>query len=143
MAFARTRPGSRFRWAALRGRCRRNLAAGLVLLAVAIVYGIYAGQRFGGRGNDRNNFDQPVVDLATRLNPPPAHLGSIQPRNNRELYLVTVVSDQQDIILGLTVLVFRMIATLTIGGLGLVLLSAGSVEWEVRSESCAPEPLAA
>jgi hypothetical protein len=28
----------------------------------------------------------------------------------------------------------RLLATVTVGGLGLVLLTAGSTEWEIRSE---------
>lgn len=63
------------------------------------------------------------------------HLGSVVPENNRELYLVTVISDQQDTMFGLTLLVLRMILALTIGGFGLVLMTAGATEWEVLSEA--------
>jgi hypothetical protein len=50
------------------------------------------------------------------------------------LYLATVISDQHDMINGLTVLALRMVLALTAGGFGLVLLTAGSTEWELRSE---------
>ena len=125
----------RFQWAAFRGRCRRNLVSGLVLLAVVGAYGIWAGQRFSRRGADLSAFDQPLVRAAARMVPPPVHLRTIQPSNSRELYLATVVSDQQDVMFGLSVLLLRLIVTMTLGGLGLVLLTAGATEWEVRSEA--------
>ncbi len=49
--------------------------------------------------------------------------------------MVTVISDQQDVLVGMTVLLLRLVIALTAGGLGLVLLTAGATEWEVRSES--------
>ena len=134
MSFKITLPPTRFQWSALRGRCRRRIAAGLLLLLVAGGYAAYAGQRFGTRGTDNGVFDQKLADLGHLLTPPPVHMRSISPQNDRELYLVTVVKDQQDITFGLTMLVLRMIATLTVGGIGLVLLTAGSTEWEIRSE---------
>jgi hypothetical protein len=123
-----------FRWSAFHGRCRRRILAGLLLLLCAGGYAWYAGRGFGRRGEDARGFDRPLVGIADRLTPPPVHLASIQPQNNRELYLVTVVSDQQDVLFGLVLLVLRMIAALTAGGFGLVLLTAGSIEWEIRSE---------
>jgi hypothetical protein len=121
--------------ALFRGRCRRRLLAGACLLAVAIAYGSYAGWAFGRRGGDDPLIDRPLAWLARSLTPPPVHLGSVVPENNRELYLVTVISDQQDTMFGLTLLVLRMILALTIGGFGLVLMTAGATEWEVLSEA--------
>ena len=128
-------PKSRFRWSVLRGTCRRRLVAGLMLMAVAVGYGMYAGQRLGQRGSDDHVLDQPLVRMARSMTPLPRHLGTIEPQNNRELYLVTVISDQQDVMFGLTLLILRMIVALTAGGFGLVLLVAGSTEWEIRSET--------
>lgn len=128
---------TRFVWSALRGACRRRLIAGLVLLALALGYGIYAGRQFGRRGSDAHVLDQPLVRAARGLTPAPRHLRSIEPANDRELYLVTVISDQQDVTFGLTLLILRTIVALTLGGLGLVLLTAGSTEWEIRSETAA------
>jgi hypothetical protein len=128
-------PKPRFHWSALRGRCRQRIIAGVLLLVVSAGYAVYAGQRFGHRGNDEQVFDQPLARLGHALTRPPFHMRGMKPQNNRELYLVTVVSDQQDIMFGLTMLVLRMIGTLTVGGIGLVLLTAGSTEWEIRSEA--------
>jgi hypothetical protein len=126
---------ARFVWSALRGGCRRRLAAGIVLVALATGYGLYAGRQFGRRGSDDRVFDQPLVRAARAMTPAPRHLGSITPENSRELYLVTVISDQQDVTFGLTLLILRSIVVLTVGGLGMVLLTAGSTEWEIRSET--------
>jgi hypothetical protein len=127
-------PTPRFAWSELRGRCRTRLAAGLIVLAIAAAYAAWAGHQFAVRGGDTRAFDQPLVHLAARMTPPPAGLRGIQPRNDRELYLLAVITDQQDVLFGLTVLVLRMIVALTVGGIGLVLLTAGSTEWEMRSE---------
>jgi hypothetical protein len=135
MPFNLKRPSTRFQWSALRGRCRRRIAVGLVLLIVGGCYAAYAGQRFGTRGNDEGVFDQELARLGHVLTPPPVHMRGISPANDRELYLMAVIKDQQDITFGLTMLVLRMIATLTVGGIGLVLLTAGSTEWEIRSEA--------
>lgn len=123
-----------FIWSVLRGRARRRLGVGLVMMAVAIGYGAFAGIRFAARGADARAFDQPLVRVARVLTPLPGHLRTIQPENNRELYLVAVITDQQDVQFGLTLLILRMIVTLTVGGLGIVLVAGGSTEWEVRSE---------
>lgn len=104
-------------------------------MLVSAGYGLFAGQRFGTRGSDTHVFDQPLVRLASRMTPSPWHLQSIRPENSRELYLVTVISDQQDVMFGLTLLLLRMIVTLTVGGLGVVLVAGGSTEWEIRSET--------
>jgi len=124
---------TRFRWSALRGRCRRHLVAGVLILAAAAAYAWFAGAHMARRGSDERAFDQPLLRLAVRLTPPPAHLFQHQPQNDRELYLATVIEDQRDMITGLTVLLLRMIVAVTAGGIGLVLLTAGSTEWEIRS----------
>ncbi|HEY3383300.1 MAG TPA: hypothetical protein VGK32_16125 [Vicinamibacterales bacterium] len=128
----------RFRRSVFTGRPRRNLVAGLVLAALALSYGVWAGARFAKRGADLTAFDQPVVQMASRLTRAPFHMRGVTPNNSTELYLVTVISDQQDVMFGMMVLVLRLIAVVTVGGLGLVLLTAGATEWEVRSE--APDP---
>ena len=69
------------------------------------------------------------------MNPPPVHLRAYVPQNDRELYLAAVISDQHDMINGLTVLALRLILAGTAGGFGLILLTAGSTEWEIRSEA--------
>jgi hypothetical protein len=130
---------TRFRWSALKGRCRRRLTAGLLALIAALVYAWFAGSQMARRGSEERAFDQPLVRLAARMNPLPVHLHQYQPQNDRELYLATVVKDQQDMLVGLTALLLRMIAAVTAGGIGLTLLTAGSTEWEVRSET-APGP---
>jgi len=124
----------RFAWSALGGRCRARLVAGLVVLGVAAGCGIFAGRQFAERGRDARAFDQPLVRLGADLTRPPALVAALQPSNDRELYLLAVISDQRDMLFGLTVLMLRMIVTLTFGGIGIVLLTAGSTEWEVRSE---------
>jgi hypothetical protein len=116
------------------GRCRRNLLTGLVLMAIGIAYGSWGARQFGQRGADDRAFDRPVVRAARRMVPPPTHLKDMWPQNDRELYLTAVISDQQDVMLGLMLFILRMIASLTAGGLGLVLVTAGATEWEVRSE---------
>jgi len=126
---------TQFRWSALKGRCRRRLAAGVLVLAATTAYAWFAGFQMARRGADARAFDQPLVRLAARMNPLPIHLHQYQPQNDRELYLATVIKDQQDMLVGLTALVLRMIAAVTAGGIGLTLLTAGSTEWEVRSEA--------
>ncbi len=103
-------------------------------MLLAGLYGGWAAVHLGRRGADAETFDRVLVRAATRMVPPPAHLRSIEARNDRELYLVTVVADQQDVMAGLMVFVLRLILIATLGGLGLVLLTAGATEWEVRSE---------
>jgi hypothetical protein len=126
---------TRFRWSALKGRCRRRLLAGVLVLAAAACYAWFAGFHVARRGSDDRAFDRPLVRLAVRLTPLPAHLHQYQPQNGREQYLATVVKDQRDMIIALTILMLRMVATVTAGGIGLVLLTAGSTEWEIRSET--------
>ena len=125
--------GSRFQWPLFRGRCRRNLLAGLVLAIVAGTYAGWAAQRFSARGADARAFDQPLVRYGSWIVGQPMHLRDVQPQNDRELYLLTVISDQRDVMVGLTILLLRMIISMSVGGLGMVLLTAGATEWEVRS----------
>ena len=126
----------RFSWSVFRGKCKSRLLAGLVLMLFAAAYALYAGQHFAQRGADLSAFDRGlVVPLANALLPRPGHLASIEPGNDRELYLMAVITDQQDVLNGLVVLLVRLIPALTIGALGIVLVAAGSIEWELRSES--------
>jgi len=135
MSMRLARASTRFKWSVFRGRCRRNLLAGLALFVLAAPYGIWAAERFATRGADAHAFDGGLVRLAERMISRPAYLRMIQPQNGRELYLVTVISDQRDVLVGMTVLVLRLIVVLTASGLGLVLMTAGATEWEVRSET--------
>jgi hypothetical protein len=128
----------RFDRFAFRGRCRRNLLTGLVLMALGVAYGSWGAWQFGQRGADARAFDQPMVRAAQRMVPLPKHLKDVWPENSRELYLAAVITDQQDVMLGLVLFMLRMIAALTAGGLGLVLVTAGATEWEVRSERATP-----
>lgn len=126
----------RFSWEVFRGRCRRRLIVGLVLMLVAASYALYAGRHFAQRGSDLTAFDRVfVLPVAGALLPMPPQLGAVRPSNDRELYLATVISDQADVLTGLVVLIARLIPAVTIGGLGIVLLAAGSIEWEIRSET--------
>lgn len=128
----------RFSWSVFRGKCKSRLLAGLVLMLFAVAYALYAGQHFATRGADLSAFDRRMVmPLADALLPRPGHLGSIEPGNDRELYLMAVITDQQDVLNGLVVLLVRLIPALTVGTLGIVLVAAGSIEWEIRSESAA------
>jgi hypothetical protein len=133
-------PAPRFAWSALHGRCRRRLVAGLVVLAIALAYAVWVGRQFGRRGGDQRAFDQPLVRLAADLTRLPPPLRGFQPRNNDEMYLLAVITDQQDTLFGLTLLVMRLIPALTLMGVGLLLLTAGSTEWEIRSHTPLPLP---
>lgn len=125
---------TRFRWSTFRGRCRRNLLAGLVLLVLAGGYAVFAAAHFASRGADRRTFDRPLVRFAQGMVERPALVRAVPPRNNREFYLLTVISDKDDVLAGMTVLMLRLVVILTAAGLGLVLTTAGATEWEVRSE---------
>jgi hypothetical protein len=127
-------PNPRFDRSLFRGRCRRNLLTGLALMLLGCVYGGWGAHQFGQRGADRWAFDQPLVRTAQQMVPPPTHLKNVWPENDRELYLSAVITDQQDVMFGLVLLILRMILALTSGGLGLVLVAAGATEWEVRTE---------
>jgi len=140
MRFRSVRAATRFRWSVFHGRCRRNLLVGLALLVLAAAYGAWAAYRFASGDDGARTFDRAIVQLAAPMIREPVHLRGIQPRNLTELYLVSVIADQRDALVGLTVLVLRSIIALTAGGLGLVLLTAGATEWEIRSE-LVPGPL--
>lgn len=131
---------TRYRWSALNGRARRRLLGGTLLLVAALAYAGFAGAALARRGADDRAFDQPLVRLAVRMNPQPPHLFMYQPQNGREAYLSAVIRDQRDMVIGLTALVLRLIASVTVGGFGLILMTAGSIEWEVRSEAAAGVP---
>jgi hypothetical protein len=126
---------TRYRWSALNRRARRRLAGGSLLLLAALAYACIAGANLARRGADARAFDQPLVRLAARLQPPPPHASLFRPQTDRELYLDAVIRDHQDMLNGLTVFLLRMIAATTAGGFGLILTTAGSIEWEVRSET--------
>ncbi len=138
MPFALRVPKSRFRWSVLHGRCRRRIIAGLIGMTLAVGHGAYATRHFGRRGSDDAAFDQPLVRAARALTPLPRHLRGMTPENNRELYLLAAIADQQDMAFGLILLALRLIITTTGGAIGLVFLTAGSTEWEVRSEEPPP-----
>jgi len=129
------RASTRFKWPVFRGRCRRNLLAGLVLFVLAGGYGSWAAYRFASGDDGGHAFDRAVVQLAPPMIREPRHLSGVQPRNITEFYLLSVISDQRDALVGMTVLALRGIIALTAAGLGLVLLTAGATEWEIRSEA--------
>ncbi len=108
------------------------------MMAMAAAYGSWAGGHFGRRGADAGVVDWPLVGLASRMTDLPAGLRGARPQNDRELYLLAVITDQQDVMFGMTVFMLRMIAALTMGGLGIILVAAGSTEWELRSQPAAP-----
>lgn len=134
MRIRSARASARFKWSVFRGRCRRNLVAGLILFVLAGTYGTWAAYRFASDDDGAHAFDRVIVRAAPPMIRQPPHLRGIRPRNITELYLVSVISDQRDALVGMTVLALRGIVALTALGLGLVLLTAGATEWEVRSE---------
>jgi hypothetical protein len=124
---------SPFHWSAFRGRARTRVLFGVAVLAVALAYGTWATRRLGERGAERATFDQPLVRTAARLIQAPDRLPRIEPRTSVEVELLAVARDQQDVLFGLTVLLLRLLLTGTVAGLGMVLLTAGSTEWELAS----------
>lgn len=133
---------SRFSWAAFTGRARARVIVGLLILVVATGYGTWATRRLGERGSERGTFDQPVVAMAARLVQRPDRAPDIAVSTSLEVELAALARDQQDLLFGLTVLLLRLVLTGTVAGLGLVLLTAGSTEWEIRSASVSPTPSA-
>ena len=133
MAIRSARVSQRFRWSLFQGRCRRNLLVGLVLCVVAGAYGSWAAHRLANRGADARAFDRPLVSLAQSLVRPPAGVRAFRPQTTGEFYLLTEVSDQRDVLEGLTAFLLRLIIVMTGGALGMVLLTAGATEWEIRS----------
>jgi len=128
---------TRFRWSALNRRARRRLGGGFVLLLAALAYAGFAGFNMARRGADERAFDQPLVRLAVRMNPLPPHLFMYEPQTEREIYLAAAFRDQRDMAIALTALVLRLIGAVTAGGFGVILMTAGSIEWEIRSEAAA------
>lgn len=128
---------SRFSWDVFAGRIRRRIFTGLLLLAVAVGYGTWAGRRLAERGAERSAFDQPLVGVAGRVVRRLDRIPDVRERTFAEAELAAIARDQQDLLFGLTVLLLRLVATGTVAGLGLVLLTAGSTEWEIRSEPAA------
>jgi hypothetical protein len=126
---------TRFRWSALNPRARRRLVGGFVLLLVALAYAAFAGFSMASRAADERAFDHALVRLAMRMNPLPADLFFYEPHTDRETYLAAAFRDQRDMAIALTAFVLRMIAAVTLGGFGLILMTAGSIEWEIRSEA--------
>jgi len=123
-----------FLWTELHSRARTRLLVGLVLLVIGLGYGSWAALRFGIRGGAASGFDRPIVNVARSLVPAPFVTQTMRPTNNRELVMMSTVFAQHDTVTGFAVLLLRLIAALTVVGFGLVLLTAGSTEWEVRSE---------
>ncbi len=132
---------SRFAWVAFRGRVRTRMVMGVALLTLALGYGTWATNRLAYRGSERSTFDQPVVEAAGRVVRRPDRIPDLPTRTTTELELSAVARDQQDMLFGLTVLLARLLVAAPVAGLGLVLLTAGATEWEVRSEHAA-EPAA-
>ncbi|WP_239491045.1 hypothetical protein [Luteitalea sp. TBR-22] len=126
---------SRFSSAAFRGRVRTRVLLGLLILSVALSYGTWSTRRFGSRGSERQTFDQPVVEMAGRMVRRPDRIPDVPVTTLAEMELAAVARDQQDLLFGMTVLLMRLLATGTVAGIGLVLLTAGSTEWEIRSEA--------
>lgn len=124
---------SPFRWTAFRGRARVRVLAGFGIMVLGLAYGSWAAGRLGHRGAERAAFDQPIVRAAGQIVWAPDRLPDLRPQTSNEVLLLALVRDQQDMVFGLTLLLFRAILALTVGGLGMVLLTAGSTEWELAS----------
>ena len=123
-----------FLWSEFHSQARTRLLTGLVLLVIGLGYGSWAALRFGIRGSDAVGFDRPIVDAARSLVPAPVVTQTMRPTNNRELVMMGAVFGQHDTVVGSYCAAVAVIAALTVVGFGLVLLTAGSTEWEVRSE---------
>lgn len=110
------------------------MIGGLLLLALASTHGLWAARHLAVRGSDARAFDQVLVRAAREAAPLPALVERITPQNDNELYLKAVITDQQDLMFATVLFVLRMVVTVTLSLLGMVLLTAGSIEWEIRSE---------
>ena len=110
------------------------------MLLVAGGHAIWAANHLSVRGSDDRAFDQVLVSAARSVTALPEQALALTPQTDRELYLKAVVTDQQDLMFGMALFMLRMIVTVTIGGLGMVLLTAASTEWEIRSNR-QPKPL--
>jgi hypothetical protein len=125
----------RFRRSALNRRARWRLVGGLLLLFLSLAYATWGAARLGTAGDDGRALDRPLVGVAARMTAPLRRfVPQGEPRTEDEQMLRAIVRDQQDVVFGLTVLLLRLVLASTVGGLGLVLLTAGSTEWELRSE---------
>lgn len=133
MTSTRDRQRQRFRRDLLVGPLRRRLLGGLALLVVAIAYGGWAAVHLARPGAERDTFDGPVVRFASRIVTAPDVDVPFAPGSENEVYLLAVIRAQQDVVFGVTLLLFRCGAATVLAGLGLVLLTAGATEWEVRS----------
>ena len=132
---------ARFRIDALNRRARWRMLAGLALLFLSLAYATVAGKGLGQPGLEADALDRPVVRMASTLTAPLRRfVPGGEPRTEDERLLRALVRDQQDVVLGLTVLLLRLVVASTVGGLGLVLLTAGATEWELRSEAAASPP---
>ena len=105
------------------------------MLLVAGGHALWAADRLSARGSDERAFDQVLVSAARSATALPGPVREITPQSDRELYLKAVITDQQDLMFGMALFMLRMIVTVTVGGLGIVLLTAASTEWELRSGS--------
>jgi hypothetical protein len=111
------------------------------MLLIAGGYAIWAASHLSVRNSDDRAFDQVFVSAARSVTALPAQVQGITPQSNRELYLKAVITDQQDLMFGMALFMLRMIVTVTVGGLGMVLLTAASTEWEIRSVPDGAMPL--
>ena len=123
----------KFNQALLKGRCRRNLALGLLGLLIALQYGGWTAWQFSRPRIDLAAFDRPLLRAAASMVPPSDRLDHLRISNPTELYLSGVIYYQQDLLFALSLLTLRGIVTLTLTGLSLVALTAGATEWEIRS----------
>lgn len=124
---------SPFLWSALSGRCRRRMAWGLALLALGLCYAGWSGVRLA-RGEPRSTIDAPIANAAAVMVAPPALPRGFDLNDDRQVDLFAAVLNRQDALFGMTVLMLRLIVAFTVAGLGLVLLTAGSTEWQLLSE---------
>lgn len=129
----RARQRQRFRRELLVGSVRYRLLGGLGLLVLAMWYGSWAAAHLARHGAERDAFDRPVVNFASRIVTAPDVEVRFVPKTEDEVYLLAVVRAQQDTVFGVTLLLFRWILTSVVAGMGMVLLTAGATEWEVRS----------
>lgn len=123
----------RFRRELLVGPLRHRLLGGLALLVLSLWYGTWAAAHLARPGAERDTFDAPVVRFASRLVTAPDVDVPFDARTENEVYLLAIVRAQQDIVFGVTLLLLRCGSAAIVAGLGLVLLTAGATEWEVRS----------
>lgn len=133
MTTIRDRQRQRFKREFLVGAARHRLFGGLVLLVLALWYGAWSAAHLTRPGAERDTFDRPIVRFASTLVTAPDVEVPFSPKTENEVYLLAVVRSQQDIVFGVTLLLFRCGAAAIMAGLGLVLLTAGATEWEVRS----------